>query len=86
MKYIYRGPMPVDDGDGGLVRPLDVREFGSEPDWGPWEPVKEETDGTAGTQAGMETDTQAGTSASSSAASVDARTALLTVPEPPKGM
>jgi hypothetical protein len=36
VKYIYEGPGPQDDGDGGIVRPGDVRDFGQEPDWGPW--------------------------------------------------
>lgn len=34
--YEYQGPGPHDDGDGGIVRPGDVREFGGEPAWGPW--------------------------------------------------
>jgi hypothetical protein len=35
-EYEYTGPGPHDDGDGGTVRPGDVREFDTEPDWGPW--------------------------------------------------
>jgi len=35
-QYQYAGPGPHDDGEGGIVRPGDVREFGEEPDWGPW--------------------------------------------------
>jgi hypothetical protein len=35
-QYEYAGPGPIGDGDGGIVRPGDVREFGAEPDWGPW--------------------------------------------------
>jgi hypothetical protein len=35
-EYEYQGPGPHDDGDGGTVRPGDVREFDTEPDWGPW--------------------------------------------------
>jgi len=34
--YVYEGGNPRGDGDGGLVRPGDVREFDSEPAWGPW--------------------------------------------------
>lgn len=37
MKYVYKGPGPVPDPEGELVHPLDVREFDTEPDWGPWE-------------------------------------------------
>ena len=36
MRYVYEGPGPHDDGDGGLVRPGDVREYDAEPPWGPW--------------------------------------------------
>jgi hypothetical protein len=39
VKYRFGGPMPVPDGEGGIIRPLDVREFDREPDWGPWEPL-----------------------------------------------
>lgn len=35
-RYVYEGPGPQDDGDGGIVRPLDVREFDAELPWGPW--------------------------------------------------
>jgi hypothetical protein len=35
-EYEYTGPGPHDDGDGGTVRPGDVREFAEEPRWGPW--------------------------------------------------
>jgi hypothetical protein len=35
-EYEYTGPGPHDDGDGGIVRPGDVREFAEEPNWGPW--------------------------------------------------
>jgi hypothetical protein len=35
-RYVYEGPAPHDDGDGGLARPGDVRDFSEEPAWGPW--------------------------------------------------
>ena len=42
MKYVYRGPGPVQDPESSeLTRPGDVREFDAEPAWGPWEPVKD---------------------------------------------
>lgn len=40
--YVYKGGGPEVDPDGGLVRPLDVREFDGEPAWGLWELVAEE--------------------------------------------
>jgi hypothetical protein len=36
MRYVYEGPGPEEDGDGGIVRPLDVREFDAPPGWGLW--------------------------------------------------
>lgn len=47
MQYVYEGPGPQEDGEGGIVRPLDVREFDSEPDWGPWRLLAPETPGAA---------------------------------------
>jgi hypothetical protein len=44
-EYEYQGPGPHDDGDGGTVRPGDVREFAEEPNWGPWRLI--EPDGPA---------------------------------------
>lgn len=86
-RYQYAGPGPIEAlSDGDVIRPGDIREFDTPPSWGPWEPVKEETDGAAGTQAGMEADTQAGTPTSAAASAVDARTALLTAPITPKEM
>ena len=38
-QYRYGGLEPVPDGEGGIVRPLEVREFG-EPPGEPWEPVE----------------------------------------------
>lgn len=35
-RYQYTGPGP-DESSGEIIRPGDVREFGVEPDWGPWE-------------------------------------------------
>ena len=35
-RYVYEGPGPQEDGEGGTVRPGDVREFDAEPAWGPW--------------------------------------------------
>jgi hypothetical protein len=35
-RYVYEGTAPEADGDGGLVRPLDVREFDADPGWGAW--------------------------------------------------
>lgn len=40
-EYRYMGPGPQEDGDGGLIRPLDVREFDEDPGR-PWEPLDEE--------------------------------------------
>jgi len=37
MKYEYRGPVPVADGAGELVHPLDVRDFDEAPDCPPWQ-------------------------------------------------
>lgn len=34
-RYVYAGPGPVDDGEGGICRPGDIRD--TEPDWGPWD-------------------------------------------------
>lgn len=46
-RYEYAGPGPHDDGQGGIVRPGDVRDFAAEPSWGPWrlldEPAAPET-------------------------------------------
>jgi hypothetical protein len=42
MRYVYEGPGPADDGDGGLVRPLDVREFDGDPPWGLWRRLAED--------------------------------------------
>ena len=46
-KYRYAGPGPIEVLSGGEVtRPGDVREFGEEPTWGPWDLIDEpETDG-----------------------------------------
>jgi hypothetical protein len=38
MEYVFEGPGPVER-DGGIIRPGDVRDFATEPDWGPWRPV-----------------------------------------------
>ena len=35
-RYQYAGPGP-DESSGEIIRPGDVREFGEEPAWGPWE-------------------------------------------------
>ena len=41
-RYQYAGPGPVTDPEGTeIIRPGDVREFGEEPTWGPWEPLDE---------------------------------------------
>jgi hypothetical protein len=37
-QYRYGGKEPVPDGEGGILRPLELREFG-EPPGEPWEPV-----------------------------------------------
>jgi hypothetical protein len=39
-RYVYAGPGPVDDGEGGIVRPGDIR--GTEPDWGPWDELPDD--------------------------------------------
>ena len=44
-RYRYAGPGPQEDGDGGIARPGDVREFADEPAWGPWEPLPDEDGG-----------------------------------------
>lgn len=36
MRYEYAGPGPHEDGELGLIRPGDIRDFGEEPDRGPW--------------------------------------------------
>lgn len=37
-KYRYAGPGPIEVLSGGEVtRPGDIREFGQEPSWGPWD-------------------------------------------------
>lgn len=41
-KYRYGGLEPVPDGEGGMVRPGEVREFKTLPGYGPWEAVAEE--------------------------------------------
>ena len=41
MKYEYRGPAPVADEAGELIRPLDVREFSEAPDCPPWQALDE---------------------------------------------
>ena len=38
-EYRYAGPDPVPDERGELVHPGDVREFETEPGWGPWVPL-----------------------------------------------
>jgi hypothetical protein len=38
-QYRYGGLEPVPDGQGGIVRPLDTREFDAPPGE-PWEPVE----------------------------------------------
>jgi hypothetical protein len=38
-RWRYAGPGPQDDGQGGIVRPGEERDFDQEPAWGPWEPV-----------------------------------------------
>jgi hypothetical protein len=63
-EYEYAGPHPVTDERNELVHPGDVREFGEEPDWGPWKPTEGAVHGAAGTQAGVEADTQAATALS----------------------
>lgn len=42
MRYVYEGPGPLDDGDGGLVHPGDIREFEEEPDWGLWRELRDD--------------------------------------------
>ena len=39
MRYAYGGLEPVPDGDGGMVRPGEVREFTKLPGYGPWNVV-----------------------------------------------
>ena len=39
MEYVYEGPGPQEDPEGGIARPGDVREFPEPPAWGPWRPV-----------------------------------------------
>ena len=41
-KYQYGGKEPVPDGEGGMVRPGEVREFTKLPGYGPWERVPED--------------------------------------------
>ena len=41
MRYEYRGPAPVADEAGELIRPLDVREFDAPPDCPPWVALEE---------------------------------------------
>lgn len=38
-EYVFRGPGPVHDDQGGITRPLDVRDFEEAPDCPPWELV-----------------------------------------------
>ena len=40
-QYRYTGPDPVTDEQGEAVHPLDVRDFGEPPAWGPWELIPE---------------------------------------------
>jgi len=35
-EYVYEGPGPQLDPEGGIARPGDRREFDEEPAWGPW--------------------------------------------------
>ena len=39
-RYVYEGRAPRDDGDGGLLRPLDEREFDTDPG-APWRELPE---------------------------------------------
>lgn len=39
-RFQYAGQAPVDDGEGGVVRPGDIRD--TEPDWGPWTELPDE--------------------------------------------
>jgi hypothetical protein len=41
-KYAYAGPDPIPDGEGGIVRPGEVREMDELPPWGPWAEVAED--------------------------------------------
>lgn len=91
-KYRYAGPGPQEDGDGGLVRPGDEREFGTEPDWGPWEliegvPAKPDDsgDGAQAPATPPATSPPATPPASSATASTTAPAAT-SAPEPKTGM
>jgi hypothetical protein len=46
-QYRYGGKEPVPDGQGGILRPLDVCEFG-EPPGEPWEAVEPQQDAAPG--------------------------------------
>jgi hypothetical protein len=76
-KYVYEGPGPHDDRQGGLVRPGDVAEFDAEPDWGPWRLLDEPPDGAEKPPAAPATPPPAPASASPAPAS--------TPPPAPKG-
>jgi len=39
MRYAYGGSEPVPDGEGGMIRPGEVREFTRLPGYGPWNAV-----------------------------------------------
>ena len=39
MRYAYGGSEPVPDGQGGMIRPGEVREFKTLPNYGPWNVV-----------------------------------------------
>jgi hypothetical protein len=41
-RYRYAGGGPQEDGDGGIVRPGDERDFEGEPLWGPWVLIDED--------------------------------------------
>jgi hypothetical protein len=38
-RYRFAGYAPVPDPENELVHPGDVREYDTEPEWGPWEPL-----------------------------------------------
>ncbi len=41
-RYVYEGQAPEENGEGGVVRPLDVREFDEAPGWGLWRELAED--------------------------------------------
>jgi hypothetical protein len=42
--YEYQGPGPHETPQGDVLRPGDICEFGTEPDWGPWRLLEENPD------------------------------------------